>query len=131
VKNLKQPYSTVSTETLNFLKDNVLSVTDLTRKNKLAEILNQYAVKESSDVYVIQNHKKKDAQAVLLDLDYFQKLLKYEEIVEEALDDDVLKTAMERKNDKADLSLDDVISEDDFDYETIMKKLEGEDVGDQ
>lgn len=130
MKHQKQPYSTVSSETLNFLKDNVLSVTDLTRKNKLTEILNQYAVKESSEVYVIQNHKKKDAHAVLVDLDYFQRLLKYEEIVEEALDEEVLKTAMERKDDKADLSLDDVISEDDFDYEILMNKLDKEDAED-
>ncbi|GGB46719.1 hypothetical protein GCM10011409_25290 [Lentibacillus populi] len=118
-----QNNKSISSTTLNFLKDNVLNVTDLTRTNKLSDILNQYVGRESEEVYVIQNSKKRNSQAVIVDFEYFERLLKYKEVVDHAVDDYMYHIAKERKEEKAQLTLDEVFDDGDFDYEKLIKQL--------
>lgn len=55
----KEQYPIANTNTLNFLKTNVLSVTDLSRTKKLSEILDRFSNGVSDEVFVIQNAKRK------------------------------------------------------------------------
>lgn len=114
----------ISTDTIDFLKKNVLSVTELTRTNKLSEILNSYAVKESSEVYIVQNNKNKNAKAVIVNLEQYERLLKIDEIIEQAIDESVFNMALERKDDKADIPLTEAIDDEDFDLDYVMKNLD-------
>ena len=72
VSAVKKP---ITSTTLNFVRENVLSITDLTRTNKLSEILNRYAGEETEEVFIIQNNKNRDAIGVLVDLEHYQRLL--------------------------------------------------------
>jgi hypothetical protein len=111
----------VTTDVLKFLNERVLSVTQLTRKNKLTEILDSYSQEEkSTDVYVIQNTKK-PGKAVIADLSYFQELLAYKEAVDWALDHAIEEIALERKETIADIPLAQVIQDNQLDVDRIMK----------
>lgn len=55
-----------------------------------------YAGDETSEVFVIQNAKKRNAVGVLLDLEYFERLLRLQEVFEKAADDVLIKTIRER-----------------------------------
>ncbi len=112
----------VTTGVLSFLRDNVIGVTELTRENRLNEILNQYSVGISTDVYIIQNHKKKNALAVLSDLDFFEQLLKYKEAVEDSIDNYMFKIALERQDDEANIPLTAVLEGEDFNVEDIINR---------
>lgn len=116
---------------LEFLQQNVLTITDLTRTNKLSEILNTFSGEETDEFFVVQNHKNKDATGVLVDLEHYLKLLKLEELYEQAKDDHMYQIAMERKNDEANIPLEDVLKDDDeIDYKYIydtVDKIELED----
>lgn len=109
---------------LNFLRENVLNVTDLTRSNKLSEILDRFSDGISEDVFVIQNGKKKNSQAVILDIDYFEQLLQFKEIIEEALDQVAFEEAYNRKNIPANQSLADVFDEEDINFAELIEFLE-------
>ncbi|MFX4303714.1 hypothetical protein ACOJUR_15840 [Alicyclobacillus tolerans] len=126
----KSTRSPVTSEVLQFVQDHVLSVTDLVRTKKLSEILDTYAEGTSDEVFVVQNGKNKNAKAVLADLEYFQRLLKYQEIVEHAIDLHMLEVTLQRKSDVADLSLSDVLEDEDITWEAVvscMDKMELED----
>ena len=111
----------VTTDVLKFLNERVLSVTQLTRKNKLTEILDSYSQEEkSTDVYVIQNTKK-PGKAVIADLEYFQELLAYKEAVDWALDHAIEEIALERKETIADIPLAKVIQDNQLDVDRIMQ----------
>lgn len=116
---------------LEFLQNNVLTITDLTRTNKLSEILNTFAGEETDEFYVVQNHKNKNATGVLVDLEHYLKLLKMEEMYEQAIDDHMYDVVKERKDDVADIPLEDVLKDDDeIDYKYIyanVDKIELED----
>jgi len=112
-----------TSQTLNFLKDNVLTVTDLTRSNRLSEILNKYAGEETSEIYVIQNAKNRDATAVLVDLEHYVRLLKIQEVFEKTLDDHMYQIALERKDEKAVLSLFEVIEANDFELDELINSI--------
>lgn len=101
----------VTTDTLNFVQNHVLNVTDLVRTKKLSEILDQYADTKSTEVFIVQNDKKRNAKGVILDLEYFTELLHYKEAVEEAIDDYMIQVATERKGDLANLTLDEILAE--------------------
>ena len=83
---LRKERPTVNTDTLGFLRKNVYSVTEITRQKKLSEILDLYSDKVTDEVFVIQNGKKKNAQAVIVDLEYFEELLSIKEEVDLAFD---------------------------------------------
>ncbi|HUC93779.1 MAG TPA: hypothetical protein VMS09_17485 [Paenibacillus sp.] len=112
-------------EMLAFIKNQVLTVTDITRSTKLTEILDSYAAKlPSEEVFVVQNTRNKDAQAVIADLEYFQELLMYKEAVEQAIDEIMYRVASERKDNPAEIDLAHVIADQDLDMERIMKLVE-------
>lgn len=114
----------VTTNILEFLKERVLSVSDITRTKKLSEILNEYADKKSSEIFIVQNTKKKNAQAVISDLEYFQELLSYKETVDSSIDDLMYEIAFERKDDTADISLSQIISDNALDTERIFEMVD-------
>jgi hypothetical protein len=114
----------VESNTFSFIKDNILTITDITRTNKLSEILNQYAGKETSEVYVIQNVKNRDAVGVLVDMEHYQRLLRLQEIIEEATDTYMYQVALERKEDKTCIPLSEVVKDDDFDLNELMDSLD-------
>jgi len=114
----------ISSSTFEFLQKNVLSITDLTRTNKLSEILNNFSEAETDEVYVVQNHKNKDATGVLVDLEHYIKLLKLAELIEDSVDEQMLQVVMERRDDQADIPLRGVIKDyEDIDYDDIFNKL--------
>lgn len=114
----------VESNTFSFIKDNVLTITDLTRSNKLSEILNHYAGKETSEVYVIQNSKNRDAVGVLVDMEHYQRLLRLQEIIEETTDAYLYRIALERKKDTAYIPLSEVVGDDDFDLNELIDSLD-------
>ncbi|MFS0644229.1 hypothetical protein [Siminovitchia sp. 179-K 8D1 HS] len=115
--------SSVSLSTLDFLKSNVYNITDITRKNKLTEILDKFSKETTDEVFIIQNSKNKDAKGVFLDLEFFQELLMYKEVLDQALDNAVIKEASLRKDEKATLSLTDVFEDDDIDFDQLLKEI--------
>ncbi|WP_244504402.1 hypothetical protein [Salibacterium halotolerans] len=116
----------VNTNTLDFLRKNVYSVTEITRQTKLSEILDLYSGEVTDEVFVIQNGKKKNAQAVIADLEYFEELLTIKEEVDQAFDQIALEEAGARVNYKADLALSDVFDEEDVDVDSLLNQLKEE-----
>lgn len=115
--------TSITSTTLNFVKENVLNITELTRTNKLSEILNKYAGEETSEVFIIQNNKNRNAVGVLVDLEHYQRLLRIEEAVEQSIDETMYQIAVERINEKADIPLTDVIGNEDFELNSLLKSL--------
>lgn len=115
--------SSITVDTLNFVEKNILNVTDLTRTNKLAEILENFANDKTEEVYIIQNAKNKHAKGVFVDLEFFQELLRYKEMLEDSLDAVLLEEASKRINSEATLSLSDVFTEDEIDFDQLAKEL--------
>ena len=122
---MSKKYSTeTSADTIQFVKESVLTISDLTRTKKLTEILNSYAESHSKDIYIVQNSKNKNARAAVVDLDYLQELLQYKEAVDEAVDEIMLEIARQRMNDSATISLDDIIDEHELDVHKILELAE-------
>ena len=109
---------------LKFLKERVLNIQDITRSKKLTQILDSYAERVSDEVFVIQNDRKKDARAVIADLEYFEELLMYREAVEQAIDDGMDEVVRERKNTIADIPLGQVVAGLDLDVDRIVAMSE-------
>ncbi|HHV16977.1 MAG TPA: hypothetical protein GXX58_10500 [Gelria sp.] len=101
----------------------MLNITELTRTNKLSEILNKYAGEETSEVFIIQNNKNREAVGVLVDLEHYQRLLRIQEAVEQSVDETMYQIAVERINEKADTPLTDVIENADFELNSLLKFL--------
>ena len=118
-----------STDSLRFLRERVLTVTDIMRTKKLTEILDEYAKGESEDIFVVENTRNKNAKAILLDFEYFERLLMYEEAIEDTLDELMYKKALERMDHPIDIDLADVIDGLQLDVEEIIRMSEmiGED----
>jgi hypothetical protein len=120
----KEQHPVANTNTFHFLKKNVLSVTDISRSKRLSEILDRFSNGISDEVFVIQNAKKKDAQAVIVDIDYFEQLLQMKEVIDEALDQIAMEDAYARKNKPANQTLSDIFDEDDINVNELMMLLE-------
>lgn len=105
---------------LEFLKENVYGITDITRTNKLSEILNRFAGKETSEIFVVQNAKNKNAAAVISDLEYFEHLLDVKEFFEEIVDSYMNQVTIERENDTADIPLVNALEGEEIDFENIL-----------
>ena len=103
--------TTIRSDVLKFVKDNVLNISDLTRTSKLAEILELYADKTNDELFVVQNTRNKNGRAVIANLEFFEELLSYKEAVDEAIDQTMDRIALERKDEPADISLAQVIAE--------------------
>lgn len=108
-------------ESLRFVQDRVLNITDITRTTKLAEILDEYAKGESEDIFVVQNTRNKDAKGVLVDLEYFERLLRYEEVIEQITDEMMYEVTLSRKDEKADISFSEIIAESGLDIDDIIE----------
>jgi len=120
--------SKISSNSLDFIRDNVLSITDVTRKNRLSQILDSYAnADDSREVFIIRNERNKAAAGVLLDLDFFAYLLKLQELFDNMADQHMLEIAWERRNDIADIDPADVIEEK-FTLNGIMAQAESLDI---
>lgn len=121
----------INANMLDFLQKNVFNITDLTRTNKLSEILNKFSGSETDEVFVVQNHKNKDATAVLVDLEHYMKLLQMEEAFEKSIDEYMFQVTTERKDDVADIPLRTVIEGDnDIDVDYIFNNLDEMDLED-
>lgn len=92
---MKQGLS-ITSSTLDFIKNNVLSITDSTRTNKLSEILDSYANGKSEDIFIVKNSRNRDAQGAIVDIELLFELLELREAVFEAADRVVEKIAQER-----------------------------------
>lgn len=114
----------INSASLRFLRDHVLTVTDIMRTKKLTEILDEYAKGESEDVFVVENTRNKKAKAILLDFEYFERLLKYEESIENAMDEIMYQIALERKDDLAEVDIAQVIDQHQLDVENILRLSE-------
>ncbi|TFJ94392.1 hypothetical protein [Lentibacillus salicampi] len=78
--------------------------------NYRRSLINTFSAKESNEVYIVQDHKNKDATGVLVDMRRY---------------------AEERKDDVADIPLRAVIEDDgDVDYEYIFDNLDKIDIED-
>ena len=113
----------VTTDILEFLNEQVLTVTQLKRTTKLSEILDSYGKEKSTDVYVVQNTKK-PGKAVIVDLNYFHELLSYKEAIDWAMDQLIEEVALERKDTTADIPLAQIIEENQLDVSRIIKLVE-------
>lgn len=112
------------TDSLRFLRERVLTVTDIMRTKKLTEILDEYSKGESEDVFVVENTRNKKAKAVLLDFEYFERLLTYEEAIENTMDELMYKKTLERKDQPATIDVADVIDQLQLDVEDIIRMSE-------
>ncbi|QQK77694.1 hypothetical protein HUG15_20310 [Salicibibacter cibarius] len=89
----------IDADTLDFARDHVLNITDITRKNKLSEIMERFSAQdENDDVYVIQNSKKKGTAVVLADVEHYKELLNYKEELDKLQDKLVEMEAIARLN---------------------------------
>ena len=112
-------------QTLNFLRKNVLNVSDVARTKKLTEILNSFAGTKSEEIFVVQNSKSKDAQGALIDIDYLLELLQYkvlfEETLEETANEMLIQTVQERQSAVATKTLGEVADQFNVSWEEITE----------
>ena len=112
-------------QTLNFLRQNVLNISDVTRKKKLTTILNSFAGTTSEEIFVVQNSKSKDAQGALIDVDYLLELLNYKAIVEEylgkSIDQMLVRTVQEREDAVATKTIGEVADQFELTWDDIME----------
>lgn len=116
---------------LEFLKDHVFGITDITRTNKLSEILNRFSGKETSEIYIIQNAKNKDAAAVLTDVEYFEHLLEIKNVFEGLVDAYMFQVATERQADVADIDLFQALQGEKFSFDEIMELADEIEIDDE
>jgi hypothetical protein len=86
----------ISSAMLDFIKNNVLSITDLTRTNKLSEILESYANKNSEEIYIVKNNRNRDAQGAIVDVALLTELLAMREAFFAAADTMIERIATDR-----------------------------------
>ncbi|ATY85313.1 hypothetical protein CVV65_10585 [Kyrpidia spormannii] len=60
---------------------------------------------------------------VIMDPEYFEELLRYKEVVEQVMDEEMVRLAAERKDDAADIPLDRVIG-DNFGFDEIKAEMD-------
>jgi|GEM_PF-4173463 len=63
-----------------------------------------------------------------LDFEYFQDLLRYREAIELAIDEQVEHLALERRNEQASVSLEELLRGEDISIDDIRKEMLGMDV---
>lgn len=115
----------ISATMLEFVRDNVFSITELTRTNKLAEILDSFGNKKSNSIYIVKNGRNKDSQGALVDVEMLMELLVYRDAVEAAIDHIVDRAAIQRLSTfNPNISLAQIILENELDVEEIMRLSE-------
>lgn len=113
-------YRRARADQLSFVRERILNVSDLTRTKKLAQILTEYAGVRSEEIFVVQNARNKEGQAVISDLEYFEELLTYKDAVDDAIDELMYEVALERSSDLASIPLSEVIEKLDLNVERII-----------
>lgn len=81
---------------IKFFQNNVLSVTDLTRSNKLSEILESFSNRKSEDIYLVQNTRNRSAMGAIIDVELLEELLAIRESIAGAVDEAVERSAADR-----------------------------------
>lgn len=112
-------------DALDFIRHNIYNVSDITRKNKLTEILKKFS-QPTDEVFIIENAKNKGAKGALIDLNFFEELLRYKESVDQAADQLIEKEAIKRiESGEADktIPLDKALSDDDIDWDLFNKEI--------
>ena len=111
--------------TLDFIRKNVLNISDVTRTTKLAEILNSFSGVKSEEIFIVQNSKSKDAQGAPVDVDYLVELLKYKAVFEETLqvaqDEMLVQAVLERQGAMAPRTLGDVAAQLNLSWDEIVE----------
>lgn len=111
--------------TLDFIRKNVLNISDVTRTTKLAEILNSFSGVKSEEIFIVQNSKSKDAHGALVDVDYLVELLKYKAVFEETLqvaqDEMLVQAVLERQGAMATRTLGDVAAQLNLGWDEIVE----------
>lgn len=112
-------------EFIEFLRNNVYNISEITRQNKLTEILNSFSGEKTEEVFIVQNSKSKDAQGALVDVEFLVELLEYKRIFLEALEDAkdemVYETAIQRKNAPATKNIGQVAAQFDLSWDDIVE----------
>ncbi|MCA0757047.1 hypothetical protein KP806_18455 [Paenibacillus sp. N4] len=73
----KKGYEESLLAAIEFYQNNVVNISEATRQNKLAAILEDYANEgRDAQLFVIQNSKKKEASGVLMSIDRYTSLVK-------------------------------------------------------
>lgn len=109
----------ISPEFINFVKSNILNISQISRSTKITEILDGFA-EDKTEIFIIENSKKKNAKGALISLDYLQVLLEYGKIIEDIIDTHMYKIALERQDDTADIPLAQIIADNGLDIDEIL-----------
>ncbi len=96
VKSAMDESKEITSSMIRFVKNNVLSVTELTRSNKLSEILDSFSDRKSEEIYLVQNARNRSAMGAIIDVELLQELLAIREFVSDAADQVVELTAIDR-----------------------------------
>lgn len=97
------PMTDDSTTGINFYMENVMNISEATRQNKLAEILDSFAGKKNTGIYIVHNSKKKEAAGVISSIGYHLAREKAIGRLEEEvlrLSDEVLRLKAQLRNDE-------------------------------
>ncbi|MFC4779318.1 hypothetical protein ACFO9Q_21195 [Paenibacillus sp. GCM10023252] len=86
----------ITSSMIKFFQNNVLSVTDLTRSNKLSEILESFSNRKSEDIYLVQNTRNRSAMGAIIDVELLEELLAIRESIAGAVDEAVERSAADR-----------------------------------
>lgn len=114
---------------IEFYMQNVMNISEATRQNKLAEILEGYA-KNSNSVYIIQNSKKKEAAGVISSIRYHlarEKAIKTLEREVMDLTDEILRLKAKLRVDEPVYSLAEALEQLDLNEEDLKDIFENSD----
>lgn len=131
----KKKRKAVDAATLDFARDHVVNITDITRTKKLSEIMDYLSTRDGrDDVYIIQNSKKKDTAVVLAEVEHYKELLKYKERFDQLQDQLVEMEAIARleANPDESVSFEDMVESlndegIEIDFHSLNSKLNSDD----
>ncbi|MEK3717052.1 hypothetical protein NSS64_03405 [Paenibacillus sp. FSL H8-0122] len=86
----------ITTSMINFAKNNVLSITELTRKNKLSEILETFNDQKSEEIFLVKSGRQRDSMGAIINVEFLTELLQLRDKYYEAMDKAVEATALQR-----------------------------------
>lgn len=132
----KKKRKAIDADTIDFARDHVVNITDITRTKKLSEIMDYLSTQDGrDDVYIIQNSKKKDAAVVLAEVEHYKELLKYKERFDQLQDQLVEMEAIARldANPDGSISFEDMVESlndegIEIDFDSLNSKLNSDDL---
>lgn len=131
----KRKRKAVDADTLDFARDHVVNITDITRTKKLSEIMDYLSTQDGKDdVYIIQNSKKKDTAVVLAEVEHYKELLNYKDRFDQLQDQLVELEAISRldANPNESISFEDMVeslSDEgiEIDFDSLNSKIKSDD----